>query len=79
MTSAMLRKMELRHLRHFVAVAETLSFTKAEHNLHLAQPSLTRQERKLGIELNCHHVFGRGEGVFWFQFAKRKRTPTHEA
>ena len=79
MTSAMLRKMELRHLRHFVAVAETLSFTKAEHNLHLAQPSLTRQERKLGIKLNCHHVCGGEKAFLGFEFGKKERTPTHEA
>src|SRR5437016_12175123 len=49
------RVMELRHLRYFVAVAEDLSFTKAAGNLHLAQPSLTRQihnlEEELGVRL----------------------------
>ncbi|HYY31386.1 MAG TPA: LysR substrate-binding domain-containing protein [Chthoniobacterales bacterium] len=47
--------MELRHLRYFVAVAEALSFTKAAENLHLAQPSLTRQikdlETEIGVQL----------------------------
>ena len=43
--------MELRHLRYFVAVAEELSFTKAAHLLHLAQPSLTRQVRNLEDEI----------------------------
>lgn len=47
----MLRKMELRHLRYFVAVAEALSFTKAAQNLRLAQPSLTRQVRNLEDEI----------------------------
>ncbi len=47
--------MELRHLQYFVAVAENLSFTKAAAQLHLAQPSLTRQihnlEEEIGVRL----------------------------
>ncbi|HWH72389.1 MAG TPA: LysR substrate-binding domain-containing protein [Candidatus Sulfotelmatobacter sp.] len=43
--------MELRHLRYFVTVAETLNFTKAAAKLHLAQPSLTRQIHNLEAEL----------------------------
>ena len=51
MGSARFGEMELRHLRYFVAVAEALSFTKAAQNLHLAQPSLTRQVRNLEDEI----------------------------
>ena len=51
MTFVMLREMELRHLRYFIAVAEELSFTKAAQKLRLAQPSLTRQVRNLEDEI----------------------------
>jgi len=51
MARAMLLRMELRHLRYFVAVAEDLSFTKAAEKLRLAQPSLTRQVRNLEDEI----------------------------
>jgi LysR family hca operon transcriptional activator len=48
--------MELRHLRYFMAVAETGSLTSAaERRLHTSQPSLSRQIRDLedqvGVEL----------------------------
>jgi LysR family transcriptional regulator, hca operon transcriptional activator len=44
--------MELRHLRYFVAVAEEGSLTiAAEHRLHTAQPSLSRQICDLEYEI----------------------------
>jgi LysR family hca operon transcriptional activator len=55
--------MELRHLRYFVAVAETGSLTEAaERRLHTAQPSLSRQirdlEHQVGAELLTRSVHG---------------------
>lgn len=47
--------MELRHLRYFQALAETLNFTRAAELLHIAQPPLSRQisqlEQMLGTQL----------------------------
>lgn len=70
--------MDIRHLRYFVAVVETQSFTKASERLFIAQPPLSRQiqnlEDELGLQLlerGTRPVKTTEAGQFFYQHAKR--------
>lgn len=56
--------MEMHQIRYFLAVSETLNFTRAAEECHVAQPSLSRAIKKLEEELG---------GVLF----RRERRETH--
>jgi DNA-binding transcriptional LysR family regulator len=45
--------MELRHLEHFVAVAETRSFTRAAERVHIVQSAVSASIRALELDLQA--------------------------
>ncbi|MEZ5667568.1 MAG: LysR family transcriptional regulator [Alphaproteobacteria bacterium] len=53
--------MNLHHIRYFLAVCETLNFTRAAEQCHVTQPSLTRAIQNLEHELGCQ-LFHRRHG-----------------
>ena len=55
--------MELAQLRHFVTIAQTLSFTKAAELAHLSQPALSYQMKRLEEEIAVQLFSRRGRSI----------------
>jgi DNA-binding transcriptional LysR family regulator len=77
---------ELRHLRHVIAVAETGQLTRAAARLHIAQPALSqsiaRVEREVGSPLFERHPQGvdlTTAGEAFVEYARRAVTASEAA
>jgi DNA-binding transcriptional LysR family regulator len=78
--------MELRQLRYFVSVAETLHFRRAAEQLSIAQPALSQQiqklERELGVRLlerTQRRVWLTDAGAVFLERARLALTEADEA
>lgn len=56
--------MELEQLRYFIRVAEHGSFSRAAASLGVTQPFLSRQIRRLEVELHRHLFYRHGRGIW---------------
>jgi DNA-binding transcriptional LysR family regulator len=54
--------MELRHLRHFLAVADALSYSRAAETLHMAASPLSRSIQQLEHDLGGRFSTGGRDG-----------------
>jgi DNA-binding transcriptional LysR family regulator len=62
-TTPALRTLDLRRIRHFVVLAETLNYRKAAQLLHMTQPPLTVSIQKLEAELGVRLFERDAKGV----------------
>ena len=57
--------MDLTQLTYFLRVAELGSFTRASHDLAIAQPALSRQLRLLEVELAMEVLLPKIKAARW--------------
>jgi LysR family transcriptional regulator, cyn operon transcriptional activator len=81
-----LARIELRHLRYFLAVADAAHFTRAAERLHVTQPTLSHQIRQLEgqLDLSLFDRVGRqvrltAAGELLLPFARRAFRELEEA
>ena len=55
---------EFRDLRYIVAVAEAGNFTRAAENLHVSQPSLSKQVKDVEVETGVQIFERQRDGIF---------------
>ena len=65
--------MELRQLRHLIAVVEHGSFSRAAEAVHLTQPALSRSIQALEASVNIRHPAHAGTAPCPPPHAQRKR------
>lgn len=65
--------MEMHQIRYFLAVCETLNFTRAAERNNVSQPALTKAIKKLENELGSALFFREGKRVLVSDFGQLKR------
>lgn len=74
--------MELDQLRYFIKVAEHGSFSRAAAALAVTQPFLSRQVRRLEVELHRHLFYRHGRGIWLTEdgerFLRTAKSVTHQ-
>ena len=69
--------MNLRQLRHFLAVADALNFRKAAEGLHMAQPPLSVAMTKLTVNRLAHALDDLASHMDVDQFALASLSEDH--